>query len=109
MTALSEANFKRLYASHLKHLKLKGLQPKTIEAYARAIRRIGGYFDHQLGLRRGEGLRLAVGDLDGNRQRVPIRDAKGNQDRLVPLPETTLDLLRRFWQVHRNPWLRFPI
>ncbi len=32
MTALSEANFKRLYASHLKHLKLKGLQPKSIEA-----------------------------------------------------------------------------
>ncbi|HHB76063.1 MAG TPA: hypothetical protein ENK84_05930, partial [Desulfobulbus sp.] len=26
------------------HLKLKGLQPKTIEAYSRAIRRIGNYF-----------------------------------------------------------------
>jgi hypothetical protein len=23
-------------------------QPKTIEAYARAIRRIGDYFDHQI-------------------------------------------------------------
>ena len=28
-----------------KCLKLGGLQPKTIEAYARAIRRIGNYFD----------------------------------------------------------------
>ena len=26
-------------ASHLKHLKLKGLQPKAIDAYSRAIRR----------------------------------------------------------------------
>ncbi len=41
MTSSSEAIFKRNYQRHLKHLKLKGLQPKTIEAYARAIRRIG--------------------------------------------------------------------
>jgi hypothetical protein len=27
MTASSEANFKHNYQSHLKHLKLKGLQP----------------------------------------------------------------------------------
>ena len=38
----------RQYQTHLKHLKLKGLQPKTIEAYSRAIRRIGDYFDHQI-------------------------------------------------------------
>ena len=191
-----DANFKRNYQSHLKHLKLKGLQPKTIDAYARAIRRIGAYFDHQLdelseyqltdyfsdlleshsrsavkldlyglkfyythvlhkpwvmiklikppkarrlpdivttgeaqrlfmatrtlsyrvfyftvyslGLRLGEGLRLEVGDIDSQRQRVHIRDAKGNKDRFVPLPDATLDLLRRFWRIHRNPVLLFP-
>jgi site-specific recombinase XerD len=48
MKSVSDQDFKRHYASHLKHLRLKGLQPKTIEAYARAIRRIGGYFDHQI-------------------------------------------------------------
>jgi hypothetical protein len=37
MTSPSAADFDRLYQSHLKHLKLKGLQPKTIEAYARAV------------------------------------------------------------------------
>ncbi len=37
-----------------------------------------------------------------------IRDAKGNKDRLVPLPIATLTCLRRFWQVHRNPVLLFP-
>ncbi len=196
MRSSSESDFKQNYQTHLKHLKLKGLQPKTIEAYARAIRRIGAYFDHQiddlseqqltdyftdlldshswsavkldlyglkfyyahvlhkpwenidlikppkskrlpdiltieeakrlfmetftlsyrvfyftlysLGLRLGEGLRLEVGDIDALRQRVHIRDSKGNKDRFVPLPEATLELLRRFWQVHRNPVLLFP-
>lgn len=196
MTPLSETDFKQNYQTHLKHLKLKGLQPKTVEAYARGIRRLGEYFDYQihelseaqlleyftdllethswssvkldlyalkffytyvlnkpwpalnlikpprtqrlpdivtveeaqrlflathtlsyrvffftlysLGLRLGEGLRLQVGDIDADRQRVHIRDSKGNKDRLVPLPEVTLALLRRFWQVHRNPVLLFP-
>jgi len=188
--------FERSYALHLQHLKLKGLQPKTIEAYSRAIRRIGerfeGRIDHlteqqladyftelvashswstvkldlyglkfyyahvlrkpwvapglikppksqrlpdivtveearrlfaatrvlsyrvfyftlySLGLRLGEGLRLQVGDIDAARGRVHIRDAKGNRDRFVPLPHATHQLLRRFWQVHRNPVLLFP-
>jgi integrase/recombinase XerD len=63
---------------------------------------------YSLGLRLGEGLRLEVGDIDADRQRVHIRDSKGNKDRLVPLPAATLALLRRFWQTHRNPVLLFP-
>jgi integrase len=63
---------------------------------------------YSLGLRLGEGLRLTVADIDANRLRVHIRDAKGNKDRLVPLPVATLNCLRRFWQVHRNPVLLFP-
>ena len=196
MNTASSAHFDRHYQSHLKHLKLKGLQPKTVEAYSRAIRRIGDYFDHQidrltvqqltdyfsdlvashswstvkldlyglkffyahvlrqpwvapglikppksvrlpdivtveeaqrlfaatrvvsyrvfyftlysLGLRLGEGLRLQVGDIDVVRQRVHVRNAKGNRDRLVPLPQATHHVLRRFWSVHRNPVLLFP-
>ena len=204
MHALSDTNFsancnthfKLNYQHHLQHLKLKGLQPKTIDAYARAIRRIGVRFDYQidqlteqqladyftelltshswssvkldlyglkfytthvlkkpwespslikpprsqrlpdivtveearrlfaatrvvsyrvffftlysLGLRLGEGLRLQVGDIDAARGRVHIRDAKGNKDRFVPLPQTTHQLLRRYWQIHRNPVLLFP-
>ena len=196
MTNDTAAHFDRHYQTHLKHLKLKGLQPKTIEAYSRAIRRTGDYFDqridtlseqqltdyftdlvashswstvkldlyglkfyytyvlrkpwvapglikppkiqrlpdtvtveearrlfaatrvvsyrvfyftlYSLGLRLGEGLRLQVGDIDAPRRRVHIRDAKGNRDRFVPLPQATHQLLRRFWQVHRNPVLLFP-
>jgi len=40
-----DPQFNKYYLTHCKHLKLKGLQPKTIEAYSRAIRRIGNYFD----------------------------------------------------------------
>lgn len=196
MNTASSAHFDRQYQSHLKHLKLKGLQPKTIEAYSRAIRRIGKRFEgriddlteqqltdyftelmashswsavkldlyglkfyyeyvlkkswgapglikpprtqrlpdivtveearriiaatrvasyrvffftlYSLGLRLGEGLRLQVGDIDAVRARVHIRDAKGNKDRFVPLPQATHQHLRRFWAVHRNPMLLFP-
>jgi len=48
MKLLNDEKFKRYYDLHCKHLKLKGLQPKTIEAYSRAIRRIAGYFDGNL-------------------------------------------------------------
>jgi len=196
MTIIATEHFDRQYQTHLKHLKLKGLQPKTIEAYSRAIRRVGERFDHRidslseaqltdyfsdlvashswstvkldlyglkfycdhvlrkpwvapglikppksqrlpdivtveeaqrlfaatrvvsfrvfyftlysLGLRLGEGLRLQVGDIDAARGHVHIRNAKGNRDRLVPLPQATHQLLRRFWSMHRNPVLLFP-
>ena len=196
MTPPIAEHFERQYQTHLKHLKLKGLQPKTIDAYSRAVRRAGDYFERQidslsesqltdyftelvashswstvkldlyglqfyyahvlkkpwvapglikpprtqrlpdivtveeakrlfaatravsyrvffftlysLGLRLGEGLRLQVGDIDAARGRVHIRDAKGNKDRFVPLPQTTHHTLRRFRQVHRNPVLLFP-
>ena len=48
MNTASTSHFDRQYQRHLKHLKLKGLQPKTIEAYARAIRRIGKRFDGRI-------------------------------------------------------------
>ena len=61
-----------------------------------------------MGLRLGEGLRLQIGDIDTARQRVHIRNAKGNKDRLVPLPDNTLRILRRFWSLHRHPQFLFP-
>ncbi len=40
--------FTRQYDSSLKHLKLKGRQAKTIDAYTQAIRRLGRYFDYRI-------------------------------------------------------------
>lgn len=37
--------FSSAYHTHLQHLKLKALQPKTIDAYACAIHRMGDFFD----------------------------------------------------------------
>ncbi|MBL8412972.1 MAG: phage integrase N-terminal SAM-like domain-containing protein [Propionivibrio sp.] len=48
MTTIATEHFDRHYQTHLKHLKLKGLQPKTIEAHSRAIRRVGERFDHRI-------------------------------------------------------------
>ncbi len=196
MKPSNDPKFNHFYERHCKHLKLKGLQPKTVDAYSRAIRRIGQYFNYEvehltqdqlvdyfhdlldthswstvkldlyglkffytyilskpwvdveivkkpkasripdiitpeqlqtlcmstrilsyrvffftvysMGLRLGEGLNLKIGDIDAQRLRVHIRDGKGNKDRFVPLPLTTLDTLRRFWCVHRHPELIFP-
>ncbi len=196
MTPSIELQFNHYYTQHCKHLKLQGLQPKTIDAYSRAIRRIGEHFQghldnlsqeqlvdyfydllnrlswsavkldlyglkffythvlhkswvdvpmvkpprctripdivtvaeaqqlfmstrvlsyrvfyftiYTMGLRLGEGLNLQVGDIDATRMRVHIRNAKGNKDRLVPLPLSTLQVLRKFWVVHKNPVLIFP-
>jgi site-specific recombinase XerD len=188
--------FAQNYERLLKRLKLRGMQPKTIESYSHGVRRAGAHFKYQIddlsrdqltdyfaqildrlswstlktdlyglkfyyayvldkpwpgaeltkapkvsrlpdivtvaqmqqivnatrilsyrvffftlysmGLRLGEGLQLQVGDIDQDRMRVHVRDAKGNRDRLVPLPANTLDVLREFWRVHRNPVLLFP-
>jgi integrase/recombinase XerD len=41
-------DFDQHYQTHLKRLKLNGLQPKTIDAYSHAVRRAGKYFDGQI-------------------------------------------------------------
>lgn len=48
MKTSNSPQFNHYYDLHCKHLRLKGLQPKTIDAYSRAIRRIGEYFNYQL-------------------------------------------------------------
>ena len=63
---------------------------------------------YSMGLRLGEGIKLTVGDIDSLNMRVHIRDAKGNKDRLVPLPENTLHVLKNFWTVHKHPHFLFP-
>jgi len=55
-----------------------------------------------------QGLALEVGDIDPVRMRVHTRDAKGNKDRLVTLPENTLKVLRQFWAIHKHPKFLFP-
>jgi site-specific recombinase XerD len=39
---------------------------------------------------------------------VHVRSAKGAKDRYVPLPHSTVRLLRAHWKKHRNPTWLFP-
>ncbi len=63
---------------------------------------------YSLGLRVGEGTGLKVPDIDSQRMFVHVRMAKGNKDRYVPMPRRTLEILRAFYRMHRNPVWIFP-
>jgi site-specific recombinase XerD len=60
------------------------------------------------GLRLQEGVHLQVQDIDGDRMLVHVRQGKGAKDRYVPLPESTLEMLRQYWRTHRHPVWLFP-
>jgi integrase/recombinase XerD len=63
---------------------------------------------YSCGLRLQEGTHLQVADIDSARMMIHVRHGKGAKDRYVPLPERTLQLLRKYWATHRNPGLLFP-
>ena len=63
---------------------------------------------YSLGLRMQEGLNLQVGDIDSERGMVHVHRGKGAKDRYIPLPTSTLDLLRQYWITHRHRRLLFP-
>jgi len=63
---------------------------------------------YSLGLRLEEGLNLQVGDVDGKRMMVHVHRGKGAKDRYIPLPTSTLVLLRAYWKIHRHSHLLFP-
>lgn len=63
---------------------------------------------YSLGLRLSETLNLTVADIDSHLMRVHLRFTKSKKDRFVPLPQTTLIALRRYWSTHHHPVLLFP-
>ena len=72
--------------------------------------RMAAYFwtVYSMGLRLSEALNLQVGDIDADRRLVHIHRGKGSKDRYVPLPTSTLGVLRKYWTTHRHPRLLFP-
>ena len=93
MTNNFPESFSQQYDSHLKHLKLKGLQPKTIDAYARAIRRLGGYFDYRIDALSEAQLTEYFSDLIGThswsavklgRAKTAAQNAAGRQSAVSP-------------------------
>jgi len=88
------------------------LTPSEIEKLIGATRklryRVFLLTTYSMGLRLEEALSLQAGDIDAERQQVHIRRGKGHKDRLVPLPDLTLQALRALWCKHRHPYLLFP-
>jgi integrase/recombinase XerD len=60
------------------------------------------------GLRLSECLGLTIHDIKGTENKLFIRNSKGHQDRVVPLPNSLYQELRRYWAFHRHPLLLFP-
>jgi site-specific recombinase XerD len=63
---------------------------------------------YSMGLRLNEGLHLQVGDIDAARGLVHIHRGKGAKDRYIPLPASTLQMLREYWVTHRHKRFLFP-
>lgn len=88
------------------------LTRNEVRRIMQALRRVRfrAYFwtVYSCGLRLNEALALQVGDIDSERMRIHIHRGKGAKDRLVPLPASTLDVLRDYWKTHRHAKLLFP-
>jgi integrase/recombinase XerD len=59
------------------------------------------------GLRISEATGLPITAIDSNRMLLRVI-GKRNKQRIVPLSEPTLDMLRRVWKLHRNEKWLFP-
>lgn len=61
---------------------------------------------YSCGLRRSELLNLTLNDIDSKRGLVIVRQSKGRKDRVAPLSEKILELLREYYNVYKpNKWL----
>ena len=81
---------------------------RIVEATTTQRIRVFFWTVYSMGLRLNEGLHLQVGDIDSARGLVHIHRGKGAKDRYVPLPTSTLEMLREYWKTHRHKRLLFP-
>ena len=56
---------------------------------------------YSVGLRVSEIINLKIEDIDSSRMLIYIKNAKGKKDRVVPLSQTVLELLRDYYKEYR--------
>jgi site-specific recombinase XerD len=56
---------------------------------------------YSVGLRVSEIVNIKISDIDSKRMLIHIKNAKGKKDRVVPLSQKVLDLLRIYWKEYR--------
>ncbi len=59
------------------------------------------------GLRRSELLNLKLNSIDSKRRLLMIKSAKGNKDRIVPIPEKIIEILRDYYIQYRPKYWLF--
>jgi len=58
------------------------------------------------GLRRSELIHLKLRDVDSKRKLLIIKGGKGDKDRVVPLPDRMIGMLRNYYKIYRpSEWL----
>jgi site-specific recombinase XerD len=67
--------------------KIKNIKHKTILTLI-----------YSVGLRVSEVVNLKIMDIDSNRMIIHIKNAKGRKDRIVPLSQNVLELLRKYYK-----------
>jgi len=61
---------------------------------------------YSCGLRRSELLNLKLNNIDSKRHLLIIKQSKGRKDRIVPLSEKTIELLRTYFEAYKpKEWL----
>jgi len=63
---------------------------------------------YSCGLRLHEATNISPADIDSKRMVVHLKDGKGRIDRIIPLPLSTLHILREHYKRHRNKRFIFP-
>ena len=53
------------------------------------------------GLRVSEAVNLKIEDIDSRKMRIFVRAGKGGKDRYTVLPETTLEMLRKYYKIYK--------
>ena len=53
------------------------------------------------GLRISEAVKLKIGDIDSKKMRIFVREGKGGKDRYTVLPETSLEMLRKYYKMYK--------
>lgn len=56
---------------------------------------------YSVGLRVSELINIKIKDIDSKRMMIMIKNAKGHKDRIVPLSQTILELLRKYYQEYK--------
>ena len=81
---------------------------KVLAAIRRPAARMSATLMYSCGLRVSEAVHLRLEDIDSRRMVLAVRNGKGRQDRYVPLPQRSLELLRDYWREHRPAYWLFP-